>query len=77
MSSKMTLKEYLHEVFKRAYHYDKDGKRGKVKNAQLKNYLNEHDLVGTINGSPHWRRNINFYNRGKQPQYCIKEKDYA
>jgi len=59
----MTLKEYLHSLFERAYEYKK-GVRGKVKNRQLKNFLNEHDLVGTINGSPHWKRNINFYKRG-------------
>lgn len=58
----MTLQEYLHSVFERAYNYHKEV-RGKVKNRQLKNFLNEHDLVGTINGSPHWKRNFNFYKR--------------
>jgi hypothetical protein len=60
----MTLREYLHKLFDMAYEH-KDGVRGKVKNRRLKNFLNEHDLVGTINGSPHWRRNKNFYTRGK------------
>ena len=62
---KVTLQVFLQQLFERAYEY-KDGVRGKVKNRQLANFLNENDLIGVTNGSPHWRRNENFYNRGKK-----------
>ena len=57
----ITLREYLTSLFDRAYE-TKDGVK-RVKNPALKNFLKEHDLIGTINGSPHWRRNKNYYNR--------------
>ena len=65
MVSKLTLKEYLHSVFERAYATDEDGNKT-VQNSAIKNFLDEHDLVGTRRGSPVWRRNVNYYNRGRK-----------
>ncbi len=52
MSKRITLKEYLRELVKRAHG-----------TPQLANFIREHDLVGTTRGSPHWRRNAKFYER--------------
>lgn len=50
----MTLREYLRKLHEAS-----------LKNRRLANFLREHDLVGTIRKSPHWRRNAKYYNRGK------------
>lgn len=67
---KMTLRDYLHALFDQVYLKDPAGNymlnaagEKRIGNRAMKNFLNEHDLVGTINGSPHWRRNQNYYTR--------------
>ncbi len=65
MVNKVTLKAYLHSVFERAYSTDDKGKKTVI-NRALKNFLGEHDLVGTRRGVPVWRRNPNYFNRGKK-----------
>lgn len=47
-----TVKEYLDGLVERS-----------LKNRQLANFLEEHDFVGTLRGSPVWRRNEKFYRR--------------
>lgn len=66
MSKKISLAEYLRLLLKRA-HGTPDLLRGHKdwtpRVPKLANFLREHDLVGTLRGSPLWRRNAKFYER--------------
>lgn len=50
--SRITVKEYLAALVERSQNVP-----------ALKNFLREHDFVGTIRGTPHWRRNVKFFER--------------
>lgn len=66
MAKTVTVKEYLAELVKRAHgtpHLKKGDEGYKPRIPQLANFLEEHDFVGTLRGSPVWRRNEKFYRR--------------
>lgn len=66
MTKKITLKEYLQELVKRAHgtpHLLPSHVNHRNRVPQLANFIREHDLVGTVRGSARWRRNDHFYER--------------
>lgn len=66
MAAKITLKAFLKFLTQHAEGHTDDAGVFHPAKPGLKNFLNTHDLVGTIRGVPHWRRNVNYYNRGRK-----------
>ncbi len=66
---RMSLKDYLAHLLKLAtgYEFERNGVTVKVGADRLvRNFLDHHKCTGVWNGSPVWRRQPSFYDRGKK-----------